>query len=251
MASDLNDSVVRVDFYANNQYLGSGSSAPFEVTWIPAPGFYTISAVGFDTFGDSTVSNKNQVTILPAPWCEGTSWNGDFSYRFTPDQNNPTITFIPSKSGVGSPTCILYYGTDPGNMPGYGVTPNVPFQINASKGTRIYFYYTYSYPGAGERNNSANKDSYVIGTCKNLSAPVVGTIPGLKVYPNPARDIITLEMDDINVNVDVFDLAGKQLDHFITRLEKLDYNMSEYPSGTYVIRFEKGGRFSYIKVIRE
>ncbi|NNC95065.1 MAG: hypothetical protein HKN92_05840, partial [Chitinophagales bacterium] len=106
------------------------------------------------------------ITVVNAPPCYGTSWDGDFDYEFSPADNNPTLTFIPSGPGVGDPTCILYYGTNPSSLPGYFVTPNIPYTLNASMGTTIYFYYTYSFPGFVEKNNSANKDSYVIGSCK-------------------------------------------------------------------------------------
>ncbi|NDB65884.1 MAG: hypothetical protein EB168_09495, partial [Euryarchaeota archaeon] len=170
-ASDINDYVDRVYFLANGQLLGSDSQAPFDWQWTPqTTGTYDLSAIAVDGFGDSTTSQVIQVDIVSAPSCEQSSWNGDFNYRFSPDANNPTITFIPSIAGMGSPTCILYYGTNPGSMPGYYVTPNVPFALNASFGSTVYFYYTYSYPGQGERNNSANMDSYVVGSCTDSTS---------------------------------------------------------------------------------
>ena len=128
------------------------------------------------------------------PPCYGTSWNGDFSYRFSPVDNNPTIRFIPSQPGVGVPTCILYWSTDPGNMPGYFVKPNMPYTLNATKGTKIYFYYTYLFPGAGERNNSTNKDTYVIGSCKNIGIDDI-LATWLNYYPKPLKDWLYLELN--------------------------------------------------------
>ena len=59
---------------------------------------------------------------------------------------------------MGDPTCILYYSTS-GTPPGYFVTPNVPFTINASEVEVIQFYYTYSYSGM-EANTSSDPHSY-------------------------------------------------------------------------------------------
>jgi endoglucanase Acf2 len=191
-ASDLNDSVVRVDFTVNGQPWLSDVAPPFEGVWQPTAGTYQLQAVAFDSYGDSAVSPIRTVVVDPAPSCFGTSWNGDFSYRFSPADNNPTLTFIPSGPGVGTPTCILYYGTDPGALPGYPVTPNVPFPLNATKGTRLYFYYTYSFPGAVEKNNSAHKNQYVVGSCVNLGmAASEAVLPRLS--PNPGGDWVRVE----------------------------------------------------------
>ena len=250
-ASDLNDSVVNVDFYVNSSKVASAASAPYTHNWQPLPGNYSLTAVAFDTFGDSTISTAVQVTIEPAPPCEGTSWNGDFNYRFSPDDNNPTITFIPSQPGVGVPTCILYWGTDPGNMPGYIVTPNVPYTITAAKGTKIYFYYTYSFPGAGERNNSANKDTYIIGSCKNISVDEFGSELNLKYYPNPVADYFYLELGAEKSSVQVYNNTGQQLAELETEDDLFRYNMSHLPTGLYLIRVIQEGKVAVIKVLKE
>ena len=91
--------------------------------------------------------------------------NADFDYEFSTDPENPTITFIPTRAGVGTPTLIFYYGTGGGPWPGYGITPNTPFALNnASAGDTIGFYFTYS-TSAGERNTLGDNAKYTIGTC--------------------------------------------------------------------------------------
>jgi hypothetical protein len=190
--SDLNDSVVRVDFYANGLRWASRSSGPWEATWHPGLGQHVLRAVAFDAWGDSSVSAARNTRVDPAPKCVGTSWNGDFMYRFSDADNNPTLTFIPTQAGTGSPTCLLYYGTDPGSMPGYPVQPNVPYTLQASKGTLLYFYYTYSYLGGTERNTSGNKNTYVVGSCTNLGwTEADGT--KIQLRPNPAHDWLQVE----------------------------------------------------------
>jgi endoglucanase Acf2 len=250
-ASDLNDSVARVDFYVNNTNVASDAQAPYTRNWQPLPGTYALTAVAFDTFGDSTISAVVTVKIDPAPPCIGTSWNGDFSYRFSPDDNNPTITFIPSQSGVGTPTCILYYGTDPGNMPGYMVTPNVPFTLNASKGTRIYFYYTYSFPGFGERNNSANKNSYLIGSCKNISVAEFSGANSLVYYPNPVVDFVTIELAEGKSSIAIYNATGQLVDAFETEEHILNHDMRHYTSGLYVFRIQHKGQIVTFKITKQ
>jgi endoglucanase Acf2 len=251
LGSDLNDSIQKILFYANGDYLATATQAPYNTDWLPvAAGNYNLTAVAYDFNNDSTVSNVVNVDIVPAPPCNGTSWNGDFEYLFSDADNNPTITFIPSQTGVGSPTCILYYGTDPGNMPGYGVTPNVPYTINASEGQRVYFYYTYSFPNFGERNNSANKNSYVVGTCKVVTTKTKIERMDLKYYPNPVTNILNIELPNGKNDIYVYDLTGKLLSVQTVSNSLFQYDMSAFPQGMYLITVINEGKRAVLKVVK-
>jgi len=251
LANDLNDSIQKVMFYANGNYLATSTQSTYNHNWEPNPGNYDLKAVAYDYNGDSTVSNLVNVEITPAPPCNGISWNGDFSYRFSADDNNPTLTFIPSAAGVGTPTCILYYGTDPGNMPGQGVTPNVPFTINASKGTRIYFYYTYSFPGVVEKNNADHKDTYVIGSCKDaVSTKELYQNMDLKYYPNPVTNQLNIELPTGKNEIEIYNLTGVLLQTAISSEPIFTYDMKNLPSGMYFIRVVNGDKRAILKVIK-
>ena len=249
MASDLNDSVVRVEWYANGQAVGTAQQAPWSVTWTPPAGTYTLVAIAFDGLGDSSVSAPRQVVVDPAPPCEGTSWNGDFSYRFSPDDNNPTLTFIPSGPGVGVPTCILYYGTDPGSMPGYPVTPNVPFTLNAAKGTTIYFYYTYSFPGAVEKNNAAHKDSYVVGSCVNIGLNESDR-QGLRLVPNPASDWVVVEGLDGPSELQVIAASGHIVRQVAANEARVALSLAGLAEGVYVVQCSDRQGTRYGRVVK-
>ena len=116
--------------------------------------------------------------------CAQDAENGDYRYVISSDLNNPTITFIPLNGNAGTPTCILYYGTGTGTYPGYSITPNVPYQINASQGAQINFYFTYSYNG-GERNNSNNPYSFTVGECASSDATDDATLSSISVNNTP------------------------------------------------------------------
>lgn len=168
-ASDLDGTISKVDFYANESIIGSSVAEPFSTNWsFVQIGEYLITAKATDNSGNQTTSVETKITIKPAPPCNGVSSNGDFSYLFSDAANNPTITFIPAVAGVGSPTCIFYYSTSAsGQFSGQNVTPNVPKTITAAEGSTIYFYYTYSYPGQGEKNTANSLLSYVVGSCSS------------------------------------------------------------------------------------
>jgi hypothetical protein len=250
IASDLNDSVVQVDFSINNNLQSTSFQPPHTSLWQPTPGNYSLVATAKDGLGDSTQSSVVTITVSPAPPCDGVSWDGDFGYRFSPAENNPTLTFIPSLAGMGSPTCILYYGTDPGNMPGYIVAPNVPFTINATKGSRIYLYYTYSYPGAGEKNNAANKNSYVVGTCKNIGTENFISQGVYLVYPNPVRDLLFLSMPKGPTQIQVFSAQGHIVYSVQTTGEEQQIDMAAYSSGLYLVTITNTEGTTYFKVVK-
>lgn len=249
-ASDLNDSISHVDFYLNGQFYSSSSSIPYEASWTASLGSTEWRSLAYDHLGDSTWSAPVVLQIDSAPPCDGVSYNGDFEWRFSDDDNNPTLTFIPSQTGVGVPTCILYYGTDPNGMPGYGVTPNVPFTISASKGELIYFYYTYSYPGEGERNNSANKDTYVIGTCVEAISLEEYTASTIDIYPNPSRGRFTVRRESqVPAAFRVQNLSGQVLMQGVLESDHVELNLERLPAGMYILNVNQEGQQSSYKLV--
>lgn len=165
-ASDLDGTIALVEFYANGVKIGESATNPYSVGWNKGIiDNHTLTVVATDNGGAKFTSAGVNIQVTPGPSCIGGPDNKDYTYKFSDAKSNPTITFVPSASGVGSPTCLFYYSTNAtGPFPGYAATANTPFPITAAEGTTIYFYYTYSYPG-GERNTSLNKHSYEIGSC--------------------------------------------------------------------------------------
>ena len=248
-ASDLNDSILKLDFYLNGQLFQSKNARPFEVSWTTTLGPAVWRLLAYDYNGDSAWSAPLTLQIDTAPPCEGTSHNGDFNWKFTSDDNNPSLTFIPSQAGVGVPTCILYYGTDPNSMPGYPVTPNVPFQINASKGTLIHFYYTYSFPGSGERNNANNKDTYVVGTCSDIGIAENG-LKSIQVYPNPNKGNFKVELPVQGVHLRLFDLQGRLLYDAFSRDFSEEISIEDLPNGMYYLKADYENYSNSFKIIK-
>ena len=62
-ASDRDDGIAKVDFYANGAHIGTATSAPYNVKWkLPSNGTYTLTAVAEDTRGARTTSSPVSVT---------------------------------------------------------------------------------------------------------------------------------------------------------------------------------------------
>ncbi len=229
-ANDIDGNVVLVEFYDFDTKIGEDDFEPYSFLWTGISlGSHSVIAVAIDNDGLVSSSNPFSIEILEAPSCTGGPDNGDYTYEFSDNLNNPTITFIPSASHVGNPTCILYYSTS-GTPPGYPVTPNVPFQINANEGETIQFYYTYSYNGL-ERNTSANPHSYEIGSCYNESlSSSLDILPGdfmiHQNYPNPFNPITSLRYDlpeNGLVNITIYDMMGRIVKNLVSSQQNAGY----------------------------
>jgi phosphatidylserine/phosphatidylglycerophosphate/cardiolipin synthase-like enzyme len=66
-ASDPDGTVVRVDFYADGNLIGSDATAPFSTTWnVSPPGTKSLTAKAIDNRGASTTSSAVAIEIEPA-----------------------------------------------------------------------------------------------------------------------------------------------------------------------------------------
>jgi len=237
-ASDLDGSIEKVEFFEGENLIGTSLNTPYSIQWTSGIGEYSITTVATDNAGAFTTSHTSKIVLTQAPSCEGKAYNGDFKYRFSDDAKNPTITFIPSVSGVGSPTCIFYYATSAsGPFPGYNVKPNTPFRITADEGKTIYFYYTYSYPGQGEKNTADKPSSYVIGSCAIPTG--VNEVAGNKIliYPNPTNGILHisgLEMEEELLNI--YNLTGVLVKSQMVNSNHSQINIEKLNQGIYIVQ---------------
>lgn len=175
-ASDLDGEIAHVAFYNGSVRVGTAWTAPYTFDWTPhLQGIYPITAVAYDNDGLASVSRTALVTVEPAVPCEVTAANGDFRYAFTRNDNGEHfITFIPLRTGVGNPTCILYLSTTgSAPFPGMIITPNVPFRLSGSTGQTVYFYFTYTHPSGGERNTMGSIATHTLGICGEPQAPTI------------------------------------------------------------------------------
>jgi len=252
-ASDLNGNILKVDFYIDSVFIGTDTQSSYRQHWVAtAPGLYEITAVAMDDDSAYSRSYPVKIQIEAAPPCRDSSSNREFLYEFSPANNNPTLTFIPTLSGMGSPTCILYYGTSPtGPLPGYFVTPNVPFQLTAAQGSTMYFYYTYSYPGQGQHNNSAQMDSYKIGSCSIVTGiDEITRTPSIRFYPNPTTGMLHLENIKEYNRMHVYNYNGQLVDSKNLNSHDQNYDMQHLNNGLYLIQLMSDQKTVTLRVIK-
>ncbi len=234
-ANDIDGTITLVEFYDSQTKIGEDDSHPYSFQWDNATvGIHQISAHATDNDGLTSVSEVYSIEVVEAPECTGGPDNGDYTYEFSDDLNNPTLTFIPSAEHVGNPTCILYYSTS-GTPPGYYVTPNIPFQIVASEGEIIQFYYTYSYNGL-ESNTADNPHTYEIGSCNSGQltneedlVPVIYSL--YQNHPNPFNPVTTLRYDlpeNSFVNINIYDLMGRNIRSLVKSQQTAGYRSIQW-----------------------
>ena len=136
-------------------------------------------------------------------------------------------------------------------MPGYPVTPNVPYQLTAAEGELIYFYYTYSYPGQGEHNNGANPDSYLVGSCIASVDDREIDPQWVNYYPNPVTDRLNIQFPSGHKTLAVYDFAGGAVHRAETNQESYSFDMSGLKPGVYLVEVNYESAVQRFKIIKK
>lgn len=109
----------------------------------------------------------------------------------------------------------------------------------------------YSVVGTSTNNcsNSAAK-MIVVSLCTGIAANTMSD-SDVQVYPNPSSGVITISSKlTETVNVKVYDMIGRELiKKQISGTQNID--LSSFANGTYILRFEKGDKTMYKKVVIE
>jgi hypothetical protein len=70
--------------------------------------------------------------------------------------------------------------------------------------------------------------------------------PGpFSIFPNPARDFVTVKCVPGYKTLEVFDISGRRyITKILTGVEMTVISLSHFPSGIYIIRVSSGREFS-------
>ncbi|MGQ1947044.1 T9SS type A sorting domain-containing protein [Geofilum sp. OHC36d9] len=198
-----------------------------------------------DNTGDDTSDDDTSGCIIAG-------YTDDFTVLVTSDLENPSLTFIPSRTNVGSSVCILYYGnTEDAIMPGYLVSPNEAYQIQATEGQEVFFYYTYSLPEGGENNTLANKNSFTVGNCGSLKTATLSNIntlhEAISVFPNPANDVIYISGISNDTPIEIFNAEGV----LIKKTAGSTLDISGLEKGIYWVKIFSEKMTNTIKILKK
>lgn len=109
-----------------------------------------------------------------SPSCTGNGQDGDYHYTITEADGKTYLTFYNDKPEAGtSGTRLFFYGPSAtGGYPANNFVAGEPKELTGlpPNGTPVYFYFVYSF-APGEKNNAANRHSFIVGDCSDSGTP--------------------------------------------------------------------------------
>lgn len=173
---------------------------------------YTTGAVAGESVSFTIKTNINYIGLVAFTNCTGTSFSGCLDWRYAPTLNT-TMTDAAANLAANQ---TVYFGV------GIWSTPNnLMFDV---------MDFTVTAPASVAEN----------------------TLEGLKVYPNPVKDILKLEAQAVIDRVEIYNLAGQKVKS-ITGTGRLEENIdvSGLASGIYSVKIHSAGAEAVQKIMKE
>lgn len=188
-----------------------------------------------DMLDNSVVCNANYTT------------GNDVFYTFTPsvDMNiDVSMTYLTeSWTGVqilngcyddASTTCI---GSSSDSTTGDQLIENVA----VTAGTTYYIWVsTWANP---------QTVGYTLTVSENTTGTVSHELSGLKIYPNPVADVLTISNDTAISTIEVFDINGRRLLNEVVNTTSATINVSSFAAGTYFVKVTADGKTATQQVV--
>ena len=219
----------------------------------PTVGVYTVTATVGTLNASTTVTVEQGIAITG---CLVNTSSGDFSVIVSKDLTNPTMTFVPTISGTGDATCLLFYSKTPnnwGSVGAHGAKPNVPFTILGNTGDKIYFYYVYS-SGTGNKNSMASNDNFTVGNCGATGLNEKVQKVQSEVYPNPVKDILTIKLNQTGFEkIQIYDICGslRNESSISNEMSEIKVNFVSMDRGIYFVVLKGNNLTQTAKIIKE
>jgi hypothetical protein len=244
-AEDDDGTVSKVDFYNGADLIGSDDTAPYSFEWTNVvAGSYALIAKATDNSDLTTASTPINV-IVNEPnlngFC-GTAFNGDYEYKAETVNGIVTFRFHPLTpiQGCLYATINLTVNGAPDNSIMLPSGSDFIYSRPIADGVIASFYFTYQTPPAGERNSSAHKHAYTVGTnCLGIT----GTTPIVSLDSSLSTDIFT-EPESITINATDIDNDGtvSKVEFYngatllgMDDTSPYNFNWTNVPAGNYLI----------------
>lgn len=109
--------------------------------------------------------------------------------------------------------------------------------LSGLTGNRYYYTCAYAENGAGLYADTLTSDGFYLGVAGSAGAGTYTEIP-LRVFPNPFREVFTLQMPAGERFV-ITDVSGRRLFSGVSGADMLQIDMRIYKSGIYYLKTEK------------
>lgn len=224
-------------------FYDSTTNTPTEWTWIFEGALY-------DTLYDQNPENIYQLpgyhnVKLIASNPDGTDSVIKEDYIHVIGVEPPTADFDSDTTFVEPFGSVDFYDmstNDPTEWHWYfeGGTPDESTEQNPEE---VKYYASGLYDVSLVASNAGGQDSIMKEDYINVVYVGVdedNLLQNVKIYPNPAKDVVTVQLSNIDVqkiSIDLFNLIGKRVDHYEEVNENGLYrlNLSNQPEGMYII----------------
>jgi hypothetical protein len=87
-----------------------------------------------------------------------------------------------------------------------------------------------------------------------INATVLGvednTLDGFSFYPNPTSDVVNLKATSTIDNVAIYNFLGQRVIEMNNAANRMELNVSNLATGTYIMKVSIGGEIGTYKVIK-
>lgn len=224
---------------------GEGSSSAMVAvrfrTYVPD----TLQAV--DIFFNQTYQNASREEFTLAVWNDAGGLPGNLIYQqegMLPEYGEEIYEFYTYRIDEPFQVSGIFYV---GWIQKTDRSLNIGMDLSRDRSEDIYYYLSKNGIWANTSFSASLMIRPVMG--KRLPVSVDGNLPAapvLKVFPNPARDILRLEFDFPDpgrpVHIELINSQGQQLKSYSCFSQEID--VSHLPSGIYFLRIIINGRYS-------
>jgi PKD repeat protein len=185
---------------------------------------------------DGRVTNPVTITILDAP-----------TTSFTVNPNPVDLTIDPAGMAMFTNTTtgtgdVYFWDFDNGIT---STNENVYLSLSTNNGS-----FDVSYSVTNSTTGCTDTHVETINVINALGVDELMT--NVSVYPNPAKDIVTIESNNGDYTAALIDINGKSLKSFnIVGGKANTINVASYEAGIYLIKVEQNGKTGYIRLVKD
>ena len=99
----------------------------------------------------------------------------------------------------------------------------------------------------------SNGTCSVTSNCINITGLSLEQLAkmGIKIYPNPSTGLFTIEMENKNASMQIFDITGKLIWKHQTQNNKTRVDIQKFAKGIYLLRINKGQKNYNVHIIKK
>lgn len=210
--------------------------------------------------GNYSIKIENNISILPSYGGYGAAWTGSLDYSggaVFPITGHPTsfcgyYKYIPQNNDTLSILLLLYYNGNSVAEADLGGTTAVPswtsfniplttYTIADSASITIGAYNVNSYSGMPHGNSVLYVDNLSFDNLiTSISEPTSENIT-FSLYPNPASDIVTLNIDNMNntdLTLNIYNVTGTLVKSEMLKQNQQQINTGNLNNGIYMIEIK-------------